>query len=184
MDFQTAFRKVIDKFDPTANSIVTHDNVEVKTLADWGRKACVVLDDLTTAGQNQGKRAIEAEKKLAIANGNLDEHRLTLQAYRDENEKHKKTIEQMQSQRFAYKRDYVAQEKKLDAVEAELAVTRTERSRYVQALVKIGRSISCKDYGCSTYDCCCDTKVAKEALTSPDTPASGQTQDKGESVAP
>jgi len=43
---QDAFRRVIAKIDPIANSPMTDENMEIKMLADWGRKACDKIDEL------------------------------------------------------------------------------------------------------------------------------------------
>ena len=42
-ELATAFRKVIVSFDPVANSPMTEENLPVKILSDWARKACDTL---------------------------------------------------------------------------------------------------------------------------------------------
>lgn len=44
-EFSKAFRKLINMFDPIANSKLTKENTPMKMLADWGRKACDLMDD-------------------------------------------------------------------------------------------------------------------------------------------
>lgn len=43
--FPDAFRKVINTFDPIANSPLTGENTPTKILADWARKACQLMDN-------------------------------------------------------------------------------------------------------------------------------------------
>lgn len=42
--FAECFRRVIATIDPYANSRMTKDTVQIKLLADWGRKACGELE--------------------------------------------------------------------------------------------------------------------------------------------
>ena len=45
-EFVASFRRIINTADPAANSKITEDNKTVKVLADWGRIACDVIDQL------------------------------------------------------------------------------------------------------------------------------------------
>ena len=57
-ELATAFRKVIVSFDPVANSPMTEENLPVKILSDWARKAC------DTLARRDTKDLLEEVKRL------------------------------------------------------------------------------------------------------------------------
>lgn len=72
-ELSECFRKVINSFDPVANSTMTEETLPVKILADWGRKACDVLEKSdSSACLDEIERRGNALRKIITESGKVD----------------------------------------------------------------------------------------------------------------